>query len=308
MDRVLLVIDDIAYATHLESTFRKIGFEVEHLLNEMTLSDRLLIFNPDYVIVKGASAKVSAMSVGRKLKEANKFLGKVILIFPADQQSTADDFIKLRMDLLLIEPISALRLVTHLLSLSDLDKASITDKLLRIAQSDMLFRTYESSLLKNAGSNIDLEMQFVIEESITQESEIQNVDDQAKDEFFEMLHKSEAVPSKQSQIDSVTTKKKFENLESDESLNTEGSPEDYEISEDFKNKLKSELLAVNQELPLRIETYNRLIKNFDQDLHVGLSKRQTKSASKILNQGINKETHEKIDTERRKFVKALMKK
>ena len=58
MDRVLLVIEDIQYATHLEMTLRKVGFDIETISNEYNLPDKLLTFNPDYVIVKGIGQRV----------------------------------------------------------------------------------------------------------------------------------------------------------------------------------------------------------------------------------------------------------
>ena len=70
MDRVLLVFDDLQYSLHLEMTLRKVGFDTETITNEYNLSEKLLTFNPDYIIAKGNSQRVSSMQIGKKLKDS----------------------------------------------------------------------------------------------------------------------------------------------------------------------------------------------------------------------------------------------
>ena len=76
MDRVLLVFDDLQYSGHLEMTLRKVGFDTETITNEYNLSEKLLTFNPDYIIVKGNSPRVSCFQIGRKLKETVRYQGR----------------------------------------------------------------------------------------------------------------------------------------------------------------------------------------------------------------------------------------
>lgn len=298
MDRVLLVIEDIQYATHLEMTLRKVGFDIETISNEYNLPDKLLTFNPDYVIVKGIGQRVSAINSGRKLKDTTKFLGKVVLIFPENLKTSPDDLIKLRMDLLLFEPITAIRLVTHLLNLTQLDKDSILDKLLRLAHTDMQFRTFEAQILKNSGSTIDSEIQIISGRKVNSEENIEINEDDIMN-FID----PDAKPVKKAETSSVGLVTSPDDAEL-ERLN----PKDFALSDEYRQKLKTELATMNQELPLRIESYNRVIKTIDQDLKSGHKKRQTRSTNQNLFKSISDESNQKQDAERKRFAKALAKK
>ncbi len=290
MDRVLLVIDDIQYAGHLEMTLRKVGFDIETITNEYNMPEKLLTFNPDYVIVKGLSTRVSSMNVGKKLKDTTKFLGKVILIFPQDQKSSPDEFIKLRMDLLLFEPISALRLVTHLLNLTNLDKESILDKLLRLAHTDTQFRTVEAQILRSSGGTIDSEIQVIT----GARSEKEKVVELNEDEILDFMEPG------------ASAKKKLKSETGTPAALA--NPADYAISEDYKQSLQKQLKALDNELPLRIESYNRAIKTIDQDLKSGHNKGQTRKTNQRLFKDIPDQGTQQQDAERIKFVKALVKK
>ncbi len=280
MDRVLLIIDDIQYAGHLENTLRKVGFDLETVTNEYHTPEKLMTFNPDYIIVKGTGARVSTDSVGRKLKESTKFLGKVILVFPKDQKTAPDDLIKLRMDVLLFEPISALRLVNSLLSLTSLDKEAIFDKLLRLAQTDPQFRQSEMEILKGTGATIDSEIQLITgREKVAAEPEISLNEDDI--------------------LNFITP--------DDKKSAAEMAPED-DPSLDYKQALLEELEAINMDLPSRIESYNRVIKTIDQDLNSGHKKRQTRLVTKKLFESFAPDEVADQDEERKKFVKALVKK
>lgn len=163
MDRVLLVIDDIQYGRHVEMTLRKVGFEVESINNEFNLSDSILRFNPDYIITRGTSPRLSTLSVGKKLFDAGaKFSGKSILLFPEGFKISPDELGKIKMDIMLFEPISTLKLTIHVLSFSkDADFDFIKEKLLKFAVTDNQFRNYEKQVLKSAGVTVDSEIQVI---------------------------------------------------------------------------------------------------------------------------------------------------
>lgn len=283
MDRVLLVIDDIQYAGHLESTLRKVGFDVETITNEFNLSEKLLSFNPDYIIVKGLGIRVTTEAVGKKLKDSTKFLGKVILVFPQDRKtSNPEELIKLRMDVLLFEPISALRLINSLLALTNLDKDSIFDRLMRLALTDAQFRATESELLQGSGSTL--------------ESEIKLVTSRSKD-------KSEA-DSSLKEVDILN----FISPKADESQKTTAKNPDLDVSSEYKQSVQNELNALGSDLSLRIETYNNAIKTIDQDLKSGHKKRQTRAMNVKLFNEISEDSRVSLDEERKKFARALVKK
>jgi hypothetical protein len=162
MDRVLLIIDDSQYSRHLEMTLRKVGFDVESINNEFNINDSILSFNPDFIICRGNSKRLSTLNVGQKLKDSiSKYKGKTVLIFSEGSKFSADDLIKLKLDLLLFEPISTLRLAVHLISMAGGDFEFIKDKLLKFAITDNQFRNYEQQLLSSAGLTIDSEIQIL---------------------------------------------------------------------------------------------------------------------------------------------------
>ncbi len=277
MDRVLLIIDDIQYAGHLEATLRKVGFDMETITTEITMPEKLITFNPDYIIVKGTGSRVSTDSVGKKLKETTKFLGKVILVFPQNQKATPDDLIKLRMDVLLFEPISALRLVNSLLSLTSLDKDAIFDKLLRLAQTDPQFRHAESEILKGSGVTLDTEIKLITGRG-------------------QLAIEPEVALNEEDILNFIKPEVKME---------AKGS---LQPSPEYKQALNKELEATEALLPQRIESYNSSIKTIDQDLKSGHKKRQTRSMNIELFKKISDEDTLLQDEERKKFVTALVKK
>ena len=122
MDRVLLVIDDIQYSRHIEMTLRKVGFDVETINNEYNITDSILSYNPDYIVCRGISNRMSTLNVGKKIRESSgKYTGRVILIFAEGYKVSVDDLVKLRPDLLLFEPISTMKLAIYLFSFSKND-------------------------------------------------------------------------------------------------------------------------------------------------------------------------------------------
>jgi hypothetical protein len=88
----------------------------------------------------------------------------------------------------------------------------------------------------------------------------------------------------------------------------------YVVSDEAKLRLQDELTQTKGELALRIDTYNRLIKGVDQDLKIGLKKRQTKKEFNQLHKDLiaenkaDKNSEQALDSERIKFTKALFKK
>lgn len=296
MDRVLIASDDIQYVSHLEMTLRKVGFEVESITNEYNLPEKILSFNPDYLIAKGDSTRVSSQSIGKKLKENSKFAGKIILVFSETHQSNPDDFIKLRMDLLLFEPIGAMKLVSQLLSLTQFDREVMMDRLLRFAQTDGTFRNFENQVLKKTGQTVDSEIQII--SSLLQP--------QQKEADEPKMSESDVLGFTQAKVTGrAATESNPMILKSPSEVK---ASEDLVLSEEYKNSLKNELDSLSGELPLRIDSYNQSIKDINQDLKKGLGKKITKAANKVMFQEYSPEELKLQDEERKKFAKALLKK
>ncbi len=281
MDRVLIAFDQIQQANHLEMTLRKVGFDVESITTEFNLSEKLLTFNPDMIIVRGQSTKLSSLSLGKKIKENLKFAGKVILILGQDQKISPEDLTKIKADLLLFEPMGALKLTMNILNMDPARKELMQDRLLRMAEADPTFRVAEQMYLVSYGLDLDHELTQVHSKASETDQDLMISD--------EVLRDFKKPPAGSSE-------KKF-NL-------------DEALSETAKAQIQNELLL--SELPLRIEAYNHQIKNINQDLKKSLNKRQTKSQAKkqrtelLLDPG--QEKLDSLDQAKQKFAQALFRK
>lgn len=285
MDRVLLIVDDIQYSRHIEMTLRKVGFEVEPLNNEYGLNDSLLTFNPDYVICRGQSSRLSAVSVSKKLRDqGSKFSGKVVLVFPQGFEVPRDELVKMKVDLVLFEPLSTLRLAIQLFMFNQSDLEFIKDKLLKFAITDNQFRNYEQQLLRHAGTTIDSEIQMI--SGLAAASELES--------SYVRSQQAEPEPPVSAVLDQPS------GIQS----------------------LHDEIVSSYAQLNLRIDSYNRAIGKVDQDLKIGLKKRQTKKVANQLQKDLlaekkaginsaddqNSDQKNDQDSARREFARALFKK
>lgn len=318
MDRVLLIVDDIQYCRHVEMTLRKAGFDVESVNNEFNLNETLLTFNPDFIICKGNSSRLSALNVGKKLRESStRSPAKVILILPEGLNVSSDELIKLKMDLLLFEPIGTLKLSMSLFSLAGGDVEFAKDKLLKFAITDTQFRNFEQQLLRVAGVTLDSEI-----ESISEMRQFSLPPPPAEDRGRgNLVHiKGTAGPSGAVYVrggpDGAPERVALEPAEaSADQLRAAAQPTP------AVNKpavtaasVAEEVEQLAPELPLRIDSYNHAINKVDQNLNVGLKKRQTKAAGNQLHKDLMAESKadkipvEELDAERIRFTKALFRK
>lgn len=279
-------MDDIQYNRHVEMTLRKVGFEVESINNEFSLNEPLLSFNPDYIVCRGNSQRLNVLNVAKKLKESGtRYNGKVILVLAEEFVVPPDEIFKLKADLILHDPISTLRLVVQLIGLTTNDIEFIKDKLLKFAITDNQFRNFESQILRNAGTTIDSEIQIVSE-----------MDGQTAESSGLIIQKG-VEPADYGTV-----------------VQKGGPSEDSGmviVSQDVIKKLGEELNGLNNELPLRIDSYNRAIKKVDQDLKKGHKKRQTKKELNQLHKDLmtekktDKKSEQEQDNERIRYTQAL---
>lgn len=303
MDRVLLIIDDIQFNRQVEMSLRKVGFEVESINNEFSMNEPLLAFNPNYIIVRGQSSRLSVFNVGKKLRDTNTGVNaKVILVFPENFKLSADEIFKIRGDLLLNDPISTLRLVMYMISFTDLDAELIKEKLLKYALTDPQFRTNEQQILRHVGLTVDSEIEILSNTSVAHLMSL-NKTKYTSDSLGKIINISREVEPSDSGLVLTQTAEKPD-FESNE----------YRLDPAAIKRLKDEVDQIKDELPLRIDTYNRAIRTIDQDLKKGLNKRQTKKEfrelkKELLDSGkIDENKTVSLDQERIIFTNALFKK
>ncbi|WP_413584626.1 hypothetical protein [Bdellovibrio sp. HCB274] len=129
MSKVLLVYEDYADLMSVESTLKKVGFDVIGLSSEYAISDQIISFNPDVVVGSGKGAKVSSLGVGKRLKEMSRWGGKAVLIFPTNFKPAPQDLIKIRVDMILESPVAPLRIVQVLAKLMGQDEGVLLERL-----------------------------------------------------------------------------------------------------------------------------------------------------------------------------------
>lgn len=152
MSKILLVYDDFAELNATELSLKKGTFDVIGLTNEYTVKDQIVSFNPDIVVGFGTSQRVSSLSVGKKIKEMNRWTGKSILIFPKGHAISAGDLIRMRMDMLLESPVSVIRLIQIICKLLNQDEKTVLDKLAKSFAKDrndnLAFASFDSATVK----------------------------------------------------------------------------------------------------------------------------------------------------------------
>lgn len=129
MNKILLVYEDYADLMSVESTLKKVGFDVIGLSSEYSVAEQMLSFNPDVVIGSGRGGKVSSLGVGKRLKEMARWSGKSVLIFPANLKPSPQDLIKIRVDMILEAPVAPLRILQVLAKLLGHDEALLLERL-----------------------------------------------------------------------------------------------------------------------------------------------------------------------------------
>ena len=136
MKKILLLFEDYNQLSTTEVYLKKVGFDVVGIGNEAKLSDQLLAFNPDVVVSGGLTQLVSTLSVGARLKENTRFLGKSVIILPQGYRLLPQDLIKIKMDATLEAPVEPLRLLQVLAKVCGLDAELISEKFRKATLAD----------------------------------------------------------------------------------------------------------------------------------------------------------------------------
>ena len=94
MRRVLLVLEDYNELLFLETLLKKVGFDVEGIRNETSVTEKMMGFTPDLVVATGDGNKINGMRVSKKVKKKGQH-AKLLLLFPRNriqQERALDSF------------------------------------------------------------------------------------------------------------------------------------------------------------------------------------------------------------------------
>jgi len=160
MLRILLVYDNFQELTSVESSLKKVGFDVLGITSEFSLAEQLLAFNPQIVIGQGKSAKLSSSGVGKRLRESSRWDGQAILIFYPEAKPQPADILKMRMDSGLEHPVDASRLIQTISQLAGLDSTQLLEKLVKSSSSDPSSKDFQSS--QNSSGSFSSENKSVL--------------------------------------------------------------------------------------------------------------------------------------------------
>lgn len=136
MNKILLVYEDYADLMSAESALKRAGFDVVGLSSEYAVAEQVLAFNPDLIVASGRGGKVSSLGVGKRLKEMTRWLGKVVLIFPAKFKPDPQDLIRIRVDMVLEAPVSPVRLVLVVGKSLGHEETVLLDRLNKVMNTD----------------------------------------------------------------------------------------------------------------------------------------------------------------------------
>jgi DNA-binding response OmpR family regulator len=231
-------MDNVQFSGHLENTLRKLGYITDALQNEYNVNERIIAFNPDVIVSRGTSSRLSTLNVGKRLRDNAKFVGKVILVFPPESVPDKAQMNNIKADAILLEPASALKIAMTVLKLESIEKTGMRDKLYKMAQEDSVFRAEEQNYLIQHGTSLEQELRIVRANEATEDMDKIRLKIQAELQGEQLTKLSSKIEAYNQQIDNIDTdlKKglskrdtKEKNKENRKDWGIPGSPESQEL-------------------------------------------------------------------------------
>ncbi len=307
MSKILLVYDDFAELTALDSSLKKVGFDVVGLTNEFTIKDQIVSFNPEILICFGNSSRVSSLSVGKKLKEMTRWQGKTILIFPAEYDIPPDEIVKIRMDMMLESPVPLTRIIQIIAKLSGYDEQSIIDKLINsfVSEKSELVNVANiqkvkekvNPVAKPSDPSAVTELPKAKEERQPESKRLETEEAPKKrysDPFQELMQELSGEPSEEKAFDvNEKAAEKSNNLE---------------LTDEEREKIKEQVEAHKLKLGDRIKQYSQITVTTSLYPQSMIKKVRVKKLFNEIKKDWDKEDLSRQDDYRIEFVKALFKK
>jgi len=161
MQRILIAIEDFNELLYCETILKKVGFDTQSFQTELAISEAILTFNPDLLIMSAMGSRVNGVNYLSKLKTKNKTL-PVILIGQRNRLNVSDK----QIIALLEPPLSPRILIEVLSSLFHLDEEALLSK---YEKSSDFKNVNEKASLHVKGS-ASRKFDFSTEESDTEEN------------------------------------------------------------------------------------------------------------------------------------------
>jgi hypothetical protein len=312
--KILLVFEEYSELMVAQTTLQKVGYDVLAITTEYTVGENILSFNPDVVVGCGKNGKVTTMGVGRRLREMTRWQGKGILIFPAGYQPSAQDFAKIRGDVLLEAPIPGVRLLQVIAKLVGDDEAMLLDRLSKQSTSD--FSVDQGPVLVDslpaAPKNLDAESNPSSPKAggPDLESLWKELTEGAKPAADPASAQTPAAGLKTELSALEDPEAKTAAFEARPSISFDLKERESELNEHELEELAEELQRVKKTERERVARYAKITAKMEQTTGIpqGFSKVKSRIVQKELVKSWNPEDIARQDHERREFTKALFRK
>jgi DNA-binding response OmpR family regulator len=314
MLKILLVYDDFQELTSVDLMLKKIGFDVVGVTSEFSLADQLLSFNPHVVVAQGKSAKVTTVSVGRRLREALRWDGKSVLIFYPQNRPQPQDILRARMDIGLEYPVEPTRLVQVLAGIGNLDSSQLLDRLIRNMAQEAAAVAAQNFAVEPESESVHVKGRVGTEmpDPVTVKSKSQPSDTVAdsQDQKLERVQVDGSVPAPpgEAPAEAADVKGGVGPLAKIEPVAVVQDP----ILQELEKLLQPAKPGIGEVPPLsdsqRKLKYEEIIKNLAPRALASIKRRDAKSRIREMLGDSSRQDLENQDGLRREFVKALFKK
>lgn len=315
MDKILLVYEDYADLMAVESALKKVGFDVLGLSSEYAVTEQILAFNPSLVVGAGKGGKVSSVGVGKRLKEMNRWLGKVVLVFPAGFKLDPAELMRVRTDMILEAPVTPIRLLQVIAKVLGHDEGVLLDRFNKVLNAEPGVR---GPIVTKGTASSDDEAIYV-KGSIPGEAGVSDIESEEshRPEHFRFgdrtstsstqVEDDEARKPSQDGFD-LDLKALEQELMGGGVPSIEQVPASENSLEDIQVKARAEVAKAQARASDRTLKYKEMIKDVKVSPKSTVTRVEARRRAKIMNADVDAEKANELDELRREFTKALFKK
>lgn len=297
MSKVLLCYEDYSEMMTIQSVLKKVGFDVLTISSEFSLSQQILSFNPDIVVGYGRGPKVATVGVGRRMKEMPRWLGRVVLIFPAGAKPDPADLARIRMDMALEAPLEVTRLIQVLANLTNQDPRLLVERMMKAVAQE------SQDQQRIAGGKADKPDEPVFVTGAREKTESWNVNGNAAiDEFNRMM----GLTSPATEAKSIpASTEKLPQFSLSQSVEGEAALAETAL---LGAHVQQEIADANAKLSGKMQSYAKFLNESVPPAKASLKRTETRKAQKDLRKDWKDEDLRSQDELRRQFTQALFKK
>lgn len=315
MDKILLVYEDYADLMAVESALKKVGFDVLGLSSEYAVTEQILAFNPSLVVGSGKGGKVSAVGVGKRLKEMNRWLGKVVLIFPAGFKMDPAELMRVRTDMILEAPVTPIRLLQVIAKVLGHDEGVLLDRFNKVLNTEPGIR----GSIVTKGLPSTEEDAIYVKGSIPGEEVGSDIDSEesSNSEHFRFGDRTSASSTQGADGDAQSALQDGFDLDLkalEQELMGGGVPAVEQVPasedalEDIQVKARAEVAKAQARASERTLKYKEMIKDVKVSPKSTVTRVEARRRAKIMNADVDAKKANELDELRREFTKALFKK